>query len=318
MIRLTKTFARNLAGRVKKVGIVVVVVAVVICMVMYGNEVSITKQHIGRSLMFGVENYVKSKRTEKYDKEEDRPIIYTFYNKIDDELKNTGMTDRADEDLLKLWKGKWNEAGWDARVLNLEDAKQHPRFEEFETKLKQVPIHGMNVAYNELCYYRWLAVAAVGGGWMSDYDLMPLNFHYPDEYFENGRFAIYSTSGLGGIPCLMSGSESEWERLAFAILENGSEHDSGEHLWSDMFASIDVYVQDHSAYKVFDLVTEVKEIKWNEETCNEYNGKLGLHFSHSALRKMGIYDFNLRPEFAGHWMNDWKSTCKDYESIDMD
>lgn len=116
----------------------------------------------------------------------------------------------------------------------------------------------------------------------------------------------------------MSGSESEWERLAFAIVELGSQHDPEEFLWSDMYSSIDLYDKDHSAYKLFDLVGEVKEVEWNEETCNEYSKKLGVHFSHSALRKMSLYDFNLRPEFAGHWMNDWKSTCKEYESIDMD
>lgn len=276
----------------------------------------------GRTLsQGGIDTYVKSSRRVKKNKNEpNKPIIFTFYNEIDEKYKHTGMTDRADQDLLKLWKKKWTEAGWDPRILDMNDAKDHRRFKEFDKKLQQVPLHGPNTVYNQYCYYRWLAMAAVGGGWMSDYDVLPLNFHYPDDLYQDGRFTIYSAVGDegGGIPCLMSGSESEWERLAFSIVELGGTHDSNEYLWSDMMSSIDLYKKDHDAYELFDVMGALLEIEWDEETCNQYNHHLAIHFSHSAMRKLGMNDFNLRPQFAAYWMNEWKTKCRDFESIDLD
>ncbi len=237
-----------------------------------------------------------------------KPIMYTFYKRKRDKNEETTNGDQA---LLQLWTDKWTEAGWDARILTTDDAKRHPRFEEFDEKLSQVPLNGNNEDYNRLCYYRWLAVAAAGGGWMSDMDVLPLNFHQPENYFKDGRFAIYSATPYGGgIPCLMSGSESEWERLAFAAVENGLQHQN-EYFWSDMFASVDLYFRNPKFYELFDLMGEAKEVDWNEDSCNLYKQKLAIHFSHSAVSKMGLHDVNKRPRFSNDWMNKWKVSCKD-------
>lgn len=255
--------------------------------------------------------------TEVYDDTSgDRPIMYTFYNTI---AQNGSSDTPGDKELLELWKEKWNEAGWDARVLNMDDAKNHPRYEEFAEKVELVPLR-VHDLYNRFCFYRWLAVASVGGGWMSDMDVFPLNFHEPDVYFQDGRFAIYFRAPRGGVPCLMSGSQSEWERLAFATVENGVEH--GGHKkgvsWTDMFASIDLYIKNPESYELFDMTSEAKKVDWNEGTCNEFSQKLAVHFSHFAVQhKMGLKDISKRAEMAGDWMNEWKKSCQDLETIDL-
>ena len=169
-----------------------------------------------------------------------KPVMYTFYDKIDSKDKHTGMTNDADQRLLKVWEEEWNAAGWDTRILNLEDAKKHPRFSEFHKKLEPIHLKTLNVVYNRLCYYRWLAMSSVGGGWMSDYDVLPMNFDAtiddPSKHFKDGSFSIYATTGDGGIPCLMSGSESEWDRMAFSIVEDGDKHEY-EAFWSDMVST---------------------------------------------------------------------------------
>ncbi len=270
-----------------------------------------------RTISAGFETYVTGHRSQhhgdhymKYSSKNSetgirRPIMYTFYwPKEDGAVESAG-----DLELLDLWKERWYEAGWDARILSLNDAKKHPRFKEFEKKLKVVPFRGRNVVYNQLCFYRWLAMAAVGGGWMSDMDVLPLNVYLPpDEYLDDGKFAIYSSAYVGGIPCLMSGSQDAWERLAFAILENGVEH-KDEQFWSDMFASIDLYEQDPESYKLLDLMGEVTNVEWNDISCNDYSEKLAVHFSHSALHKLDLHDINLRPQFAIGWMKEWKAKC---------
>lgn len=240
-----------------------------------------------------------------------KPIIYTFYGTIDPSIKQTGMTDSADERLLQVWKEKWAEAGWDARILNLDDAKRHPRFSEFDEKLQKIPLNGPNGYYNQLCYYRWLAMAEIGGGWMSDYDVLPMNIHIHNDYYQDGNFAIYSSiPGLsGGIPCLMSGSQSEWERMSFSILENGVQKHLDANLWSDFFAAIDVYREDEQMYRLYDLVEEAENIEWDAQSCHRFENTLAAHFCHSAMHKVNLQDLNMRPDFARNWIEEWNSKC---------
>eukprot|EP00542_Grammatophora_oceanica_P002946 CAMPEP_0194065090 /NCGR_PEP_ID=MMETSP0009_2-20130614/84813_1 /TAXON_ID=210454 /ORGANISM="Grammatophora oceanica, Strain CCMP 410" /LENGTH=134 /DNA_ID=CAMNT_0038717821 /DNA_START=119 /DNA_END=520 /DNA_ORIENTATION=- len=129
--------------------------------------------------------------------------------------KGTGMTDEADAAMLRVWQEEWTDIGWDPVILTLEDAKQHPRYEEFATKLENVPLWGrskkkssMNREYNQLCYIRHLAMAAVGGGFMSDYDVLPLKQMVSEV---GPDFTVYSaTPGGKGVPCLMGGQAHDW------------------------------------------------------------------------------------------------------------
>ena len=56
-----------------------------------------------------------------------RPKIFTFFQRIETTKRDTGMTDADDDSLLDLWVKAWNEAGFDAKIMDLSDAKQHPR-----------------------------------------------------------------------------------------------------------------------------------------------------------------------------------------------
>jgi hypothetical protein len=279
------------------------VLLVILCAAALSIKIySHTMQDMAESASAAVAKYATSHRAEE------KPIMYTFYNRIASDEKHTGMTDKADDELLKVWKEEWNKAGWNAQILDLEDAKRHPRFFEFEEKLEKVSIHGINKVYNKLCYYRWLAMAAVGGGWMSDFDVLPLNLHKPDDEFQDGTFTIFG----GNVPCLMSGSQSEWERMAFAILDNGAEHPH-DKLWSDMYAVINMKVLDFDSYRTRNYVTSALAVSsvqtWTKELCEEFQEQYAIHFSHHLMGELGA-DINSRSKVAKDWLNQWRKGCK--------
>ena len=103
-----------------------------------------------------------------------RPKMHTFWEQVAD---LDGQTASLDADMLALWTSSWEAAGFDTRVLKLADAMRHPDYDAMRTNLSvlgSAGILGSNIEYDSYCFLRYLAMGAVGGGWMSDYDALPL------------------------------------------------------------------------------------------------------------------------------------------------
>lgn len=135
--------------------------------------------------------------------------------------------------LLDLWKSSWEKAGWDPIVLDRSHAEQHPNYSEYIEKYKALP--SINPPGYELaCYLRWLAMAVVGGGWMSDSDVIPYGFkpNTPPD-----MLTIWSYGGHI-CPCLVSGTSEHYtytakifaEWVGETNLENGRPHASDQNI----------------------------------------------------------------------------------------
>jgi len=68
--------------------------------------------------------------------------MHTFYEK----------TEVGQDDVLKLWKEEWSRAGFDTSVLTLDDAKNHPYFEEMEERVERM---FDSSDYQGFSFYRW-------------------------------------------------------------------------------------------------------------------------------------------------------------------
>ena len=107
--------------------------------------------------------------------------IKCFYSPV---ITNSIVTKFSKDslELIKLWKKSWSDHGWNPVVLSLDDAKQHPLYNEIDLQNYSSNLYrdaSNGPQYLELCYSRWFAYGCTDGGW-SDYDVMNYGFT-PDD-----------------------------------------------------------------------------------------------------------------------------------------
>jgi len=187
--------------------------------------------------------------------------IYTYHTSIG--------CDREALPLLDLWRQRWTAEGWNPVILSEREARQHPYFAELATAFSNLPT--VNAPGYELaCYLRWLAMAVVGGGWMSDYDVMPYGM-LPQRPTDK----LTTWSG-GSCPCLVSGSQTQYHLMSrmFAAWTptERDEHQGRQHC-------SDQNILDQLPAEAFDrrkLVEEFSAPGW--ETA------LAVHFPNARMR----------------------------------
>ena len=247
----------------------------------------------------------------------DRPLIYTFFQL---KLKDNGVEDKIDEHelLLDAWIEAWSERGWDPVVLTLDDAKKHPDYDYYNDKFKNMSQRIFEGSYNYLCLMRWLAIAAQQeDAYMSDYDTFPLNIRVEDglNLPNSGAFSGYERF----VPSLMSGSASEWDRIAKAVLDRALKKfdDEGPNVkYSDMLALRDGLNESRET-KLFISTLQVVSYPYSKigkMICMRADKSLAAHLSHAytdrAYNKFHVIPGNKgRHEYSRMVLNDWREQC---------
>lgn len=193
--------------------------------------------------------------------------IFTYFNEVD------GIDANNSRALIELWKKAWTEAGWNPVVLGPTDAAKHPLFTEAQAKWRSFPCQNPR-GYEMACFNRWLAMSAVGGGWMADYDLFPLN---PD-WKQTDRLTFFSGNDTDPlIPCLVYAPKDDYDDV---IREFMAAQPTGDH-FSDMFA---LRKLKSGKYGSRNTVKEYGEAGWEQAKA--------VHFSHSRMQgKMPKHQF---------------------------
>jgi len=78
-------------------------------------------------------------------------------------------------EIIRLWRDSWQSRGWEPRILNPRTFAYDPRRKIFLERAKRD-------ATSQKSYYRltrWLALAAAGGGWMCEYDVINFDLRTP-------------------------------------------------------------------------------------------------------------------------------------------
>lgn len=247
----------------------------------------------------------------------EKPIMYTYYNKKVEKMEDS-VDDAEHEDMMGMWVWSWEDAGWEIRVLTDDDARKHPEYDKYEAMLSKLDIS----SYNHFCFHRWMAMSVVGGGWMSDYDTVPLHMDAgvvmkeQQERNSEGKFASYCHH----VPCLLYGSAQEWDRLAAEIMSYVPKHE-GEH-YSDMKGLKD-YITDHPDGIILEnrIHGRYEVLPDGSIDCKSYEGKMAWHFSHygahMAIEEKIVVEPDPPPRSRAYYMRrfmkNWRFDCAYYE-----
>lgn len=148
-------------------------------------------------------------------------VIYGFYGEVPEIQREETMA------LAELWRERWTLAGWIPIILGPEHAENHPLYSELASKFAAHPTINPK-DYEFWCYVRWLAVAQVGGGVMSDFDVIPNGFA-PRKIQEH----IVIHQHHNPCPCLVSGSAKAFEQMAVNLAaydSTGRQHVSDQDI----------------------------------------------------------------------------------------
>lgn len=162
------------------------------------------------------------------------PTVYTFYHPVPQLKPETA--------LLDMWRESWDRNGWIPVVLGLEDAKKHPMYDAYRAGVSEKAKSVNPGDYDLMCWLRWLAFAQMGGGVMTDYDVINRSFKPEDAAFED--VTLYESSHkieehnelmvyeISKVPCCVGATQDGAKKIVDGI--HSMPKNNGKH-YSDMY-----------------------------------------------------------------------------------
>mmetsp|Transcript_15937 Transcript_15937/g.29970 ORF Transcript_15937/g.29970 Transcript_15937/m.29970 type:complete len:285 (+) Transcript_15937:85-939(+) len=213
---------------------------------------------------------------------------------------------------LSAWQFNWRRAGWKTRILTEKEAR-HSRLYNMMSEVlanatvKQVAANGKHVfgQHERTLYLRYVAMAAVGGGWMSDWDTLPTHFAPGAVLPNNGTFTVFQ----GHIPSLVSGYRQEYERVSSEMMRllqaQQGPVDNDEGPYSDRLALRDLVKNGAVRSEVDVILADTWPMfpkKFPCEMAAVHNR--AVHFSTHAIETLGFF-VNARGALMNRSMDRW-------------
>lgn len=185
--------------------------------------------------------------------------VFTFYEPVE--------SFGNQNELINLWIDSWKTRGWNPVVIDQKQACTHKNWVPFNAgKIHSLPTRNP-LAYERACWHRWFAFEQMGGGVMSDYDVMN-NGLTPDEVIIGHPLILEQHR----VPCVVAADANGAKLITDHIMSHQPAPRDGHY--SDMLMFID------SKWPHIKICKEPGQGDWKK-------AKL-IHFSARACQELGM------------------------------
>jgi hypothetical protein len=193
-----------------------------------------------------------------------KSLVHTYFRPCDDP---DALVEQ--KKILAIWERSWREAGFEPVILTEAHARKHPRCGELRAAFESKPTISPK-GYEMACWLRWLAMSEVGGGFMTDYDVLPFGpvpgmREVDPDHRENFPIML-----CVGVPCAVVGNSIQFDHaiasfeMCKPVTEQGQPHLSDMHAAQKLgFPSLDICREyGKPGWK------EAKLVHFNHYSCN--------------------------------------------------
>lgn len=188
--------------------------------------------------------------------------VYTFFGNV------PAFSHEDSYRLLMLWRERWAAVGFEPIVLNEHIASRHPMWGDYRMRCSLLP--SLNPQwYDQLCYWRWLAMAQVGGGIMADYDCIPYN---TEEFSSPAGILPHTLVCLQGhVPALVYGSDRAYLEICKGIMKyEVGRRDFGDNLQAHV-SDMTILEKGSLSYQRRNIVKMYGEVGWETASVVHYS-----------------------------------------------
>jgi hypothetical protein len=211
--------------------------------------------------------------------------IYTYHTNLES-LPQRNET-------LDIWEKSWKKNGWEPIILCEDDAKNHPLYFQFSSKIKSLPsVNTKGFDYH--AFMRWLAVPSVGGIVSTEPDV--INYRLKpsdiDKYLEvanDNRLQCHSP-----VPAFLIGSPKSYENVCEKIIKHNIQPednvDGRPHLSDQDFSARYCDGKEVQFYRDSELCSELFDgnLFFNESLSNKWKSSPVVHFGTPYMMSNGF------------------------------
>lgn len=181
--------------------------------------------------------------------------IYTYF-------EATELNYAEEIRLLLVWLKSWQCLGYEPVIIGEYHARRNPRFETFSKRVVAIETQNPR-GYETACWYRHCAMEQVGGGVMSDHDVIPSRY---ERLPVSDDLTIFEK----GVPSLISGTAKAFGGFCQFVIDLKDPETPGHR--SDM-----------TELRSFPgLVTDSRCVQF---TDTDWRAANWTHFSHASTEK---------------------------------
>ena len=201
-----------------------------------------------------------------------------------------------------VWSQVWESAGWTPMTLAVNKYSASKEYKDILDLLEP----NCNLL-QKTHVYKYLAMAASGGGWLAHSDTFPLHpFGSSLELPNDGKFTAF------GGPWLISASADEWLRMGKLVANHARNYPLRDE-WTEAFALQQmqhVYILQREVFETPNVATAPNDVqwKWNPNDCQATKSMRAVHFQ--VGEREGFSNIADPSDMIIKWLSMWLQSCE--------